>query len=508
MIGLRKVPHPLEGLQRHVNKESAPLSPAPLSRRRLLAGTGVMAGGYGLSGVASHWPEAAADHPEILCGAPSLFQFKADPAAVPALTERFPWTRYGEKTAHSLQIGNARDPALDLSARPTEGYLGERQFEAEGGRAVLPWAPMFARPTPLLTASRELRALAGVDRLFVKDEGSDRFPVYGNKVRKYEFILPNLFHGGVRRIYSHGAYGSNHCAHLALTARFSAFLRAPGTQDTEVVLNLYPQPITENVKMKLRLLAATGVTLRFLSGDAAVGLSIGLLRRINRTTERSAEGFIDPGGSSPLSVLGHVEAAMELARQIETASCDLDGPPDVVFLPIGTGGTAMGLALGFHLLGWPTRIVATCSQDKGVLARLVVNGDIDEPFDIAHARHLLAQSMPWAYRLGLVGHDTTSEDILRGRLFYDNDTWHPGYGQMSAAVAKNARLAEQQGLILDETFSSKAFHTLTRYAQYGLLKGQRVLFWNTYQRFPFDTLIPEDTRWTRCFPEDIRSRLV
>lgn len=481
---------------------------AILSRRRLIGGAAVTAGAYGIHSVASLWPEEASVRPENLFGAVLLPQFRGDAAAVPAMAERFPWTQHGERTPHPLQIANAFDPSLALDSSATEGFLGERQFRVGGGKAVLPWAPMFARPSSLIAANRELRSLTGVERLFIKDEGSDNIAIYGNKVRKYEFLLPNLYYGGVRKIYSHGAYGSNHCSHLALAARFSEFHAAPRTDTMDVVLNLYPQAITENVLIKLRLLAASGASMRFLEGDAAVGLSIKLLRQLNRTTERSAEGFIDPGGSSPLSVLGHVEAVMELARQIESGSCEMDGPPDYVFLPLGTGGTTMGLAVGFYLLGWPTRIVSTCSQDKSMLAKLVVNGDIAEPFDIAHAKHLLAESMPWIRKLGLVGDNVTPADILKGRFLWDNDTWRPGYGRMSTSVAKGAQMAMQAGLHLDGTFSSKSFHTLTMYAQNRILAGQRVLFWNTYQRFPFETLLTENDAWMKNLPEDIQSRLV
>ncbi|MGO9673293.1 MAG: pyridoxal-phosphate dependent enzyme [Methylocella sp.] len=481
---------------------------AVLSRRRLLIGSTSLAAACGVGGLASYWPEQATDHREVPLAGPSLPQFRADARAAPALAERFPWVQYGETTTHELQIANAFQPALALDSTPTKGLLGEREFRVESGRAVIPWAPMFERPSAVVRGNRDLQTLVGVEQLFIKDEGSDQIAIYGNKVRKYEFLLPNLHYSGVRKVYSHGAYGSNHCAHLALAARFSEFHAAPGSDGMKVVLNLYPQTITENVITKLRLLAATGVTLNFLPGDAAVGLSIKLLSQMNQTTERSTEGYIDPGGSSPLSVLGHVEAAMELAKQIESRSCALDRYPDYVFLPIGTGGTAMGLALGFYLLGWPTRIVVTCSQDKGFLARLVVNGDIGVPFDIAHARNLLAESMPWARRLGLVDGDTTPADILKGRFFYDNDTWRPGYGQMSETVAERARLAGDGGLVLDGTFSAKAFNTLASYARGGLLNGKRVVFWNTYQRFPFETLIPEDDAWARYLPEDIQSRLV
>ncbi|WP_091680207.1 pyridoxal-phosphate dependent enzyme [Methylocapsa palsarum] len=465
-----------------------------------------MAAAFGVGEIASYWPEQALGHGVNALTGPALPQFRANAETAPALAERFPWVQYGEATSHKLQIANAFKPGIGFESAPTEGRLGEREFTI-GSRAVIPWAPMFERPSVIFRANRELQSLAGVEQLFIKDEGSDLVAIYGNKVRKYEFLLPNLHYSGVRKIYSHGAYGSNHCAHLALTGRFAEFHSGPRSEGMDVVLNLYPQAITENVVTKLRLLSATGVTLNFMQGDAVVGVSIKMLSLMNQTTKRSAEGYIDPGGSSPLSVLGHVEAAMELAQQIESGSCELNRYPDYVFLPIGTGGTAMGLALGFYLLGWPTRVVVTCSQDKSSLAKLVVNGDIGAPFDIAHACHLLEESLPWARKLGLVEDDITPAKILKGRLFYDNETWLPAYGKMNKRVAERAGLANDLGLVLDGTFSAKAFDTLGSFAERGLLKNKRILFWNTYQRFPFETILPQDDAWAKYLPEDVQSRL-
>ena len=45
------------------------------------------------------------------------------------------------------------------------------------------------------------------EHLFIKDEGSDQIAIYGNK-SKIRFLIPNLYYGGVRNFYSHGAYGT------------------------------------------------------------------------------------------------------------------------------------------------------------------------------------------------------------------------------------------------------------------------------------------------------------
>ena len=54
------------------------------------------------------------------------------------------------------------------------------------------------------------------------------------------------------------------------------------------------------------------------------------------------------GGSTPETTLGFVNAALELAGQVERKECPR---PDAVFVPLGTCGTVAGLALGFRLAG-------------------------------------------------------------------------------------------------------------------------------------------------------------
>jgi len=50
-------------------------------------------------------------------------------------------------------------------------------------------------------------------------------------------------------------------------------------------------------------------------------------------------------------VIGHFLAALELGSQLDT-------PPDTIVVPLGTGGTAAGIALGVAWLGWSTEVVA------------------------------------------------------------------------------------------------------------------------------------------------------
>src|SRR5439155_6166400 len=64
--------------------------------------------------------------------------------------------------------------------------------------------------------------------------------------------------------------------------------------------------------------------------------------------------LIPPGGTSPLACLGHVNAALELREQIDAG---LLPPPDFIFVPLGSLGTAAGLTVGCALAGLTARVV-------------------------------------------------------------------------------------------------------------------------------------------------------
>src|SRR5262249_50691925 len=64
--------------------------------------------------------------------------------------------------------------------------------------------------------------------------------------------------------------------------------------------------------------------------------------------------WIAAGGSTPLGILGHVNAGLELVAQIEAGEIP---QPECVVVPFGTGGTAAGLALAFAIARRPILVV-------------------------------------------------------------------------------------------------------------------------------------------------------
>ena len=419
---------------------------------------------------------------------------------VPALARRFPWLWHGERPVAQVQLADALGTKLE-SDPSDRGALGERVFRAGGAAAVVPWAPMFRRSAQLALAPALLRQKSGARYLVINDEGSDEVPLFGNKIRKYEFVLPNLAAAGVGTVHTHGAYGSNHCAHLALALRYGRFMSGPGTM--RLAVGLYPQPLTRDVATKLHLLLASGAGIQFLESDLQAGLSIVERRRMNAEAGTPRNAYIPSGGSSPLAVLGHLNALLELDEHIRAGNTALAAAPDYLFVPLGSGATAMGLVLGCHLLGWSTRVVTVPSQDKSLVAKLLVNRDVDSPFVVPHARELLDAALGWARRLGLPVDDrgsVTADDLLLRHFHVEREAWRPGYGEMSAEVRELHAVAREQGLTLDATFTAKTFGALCAAGAQGRFRDASVLFWNTYQRFDLATLLPADEGWLSRLP--------
>src|SRR3977135_276682 len=93
-----------------------------------------------------------------------------------------------------------------------------RQADA---RATIPWAPIFVRENNLLQLPPPVTRQIDCSDLLVMNESSTHYPVFGNKARKYEFLLPNLKWSGSKRLGTMGAVSSNHALQFALANRVS-----------------------------------------------------------------------------------------------------------------------------------------------------------------------------------------------------------------------------------------------------------------------------------------------
>jgi len=307
---------------------------------------------------------------------------------------------------------------------------------------TLPHLALSDRPTPV-------RELAGLG-VWAKEDGAFGSGGWGgNKVRKLEWLIPDARRRGRRSILTFGGLGTNWGLATALYAR---------EHGLETALALVDQPIDDHVRAQLGRLEASGARIyRTHTKARTVAMLPWLLARNARGGHLPY--LLPAGGSSPVGALGYVEAALEIAAQVEDGS--LPEPAHVV-VPVGTGGTAAGLALGFQLAGLPTRVVGVVVNDQ---LRL------DPPVFARLARRSAALLERRGARLGKLQLDPNMLDLTRDQI-------GAGYGHPTEAATRAAALAAEEGLALDPVYTAKAMAGLLALREEGRL-GDPVLFVHT-----------------------------
>jgi 1-aminocyclopropane-1-carboxylate deaminase/D-cysteine desulfhydrase-like pyridoxal-dependent ACC family enzyme len=306
-------------------------------------------------------------------------------------------------------------------------------------------------PTPITSAA--LPGNASGAPILVKRDDLCAGRYGGNKVRKLEFLLADARARGARRLITAGAMGSHHALATTLHGRAHGFA---------VTVVLFPQLLTSHVRTVLLLDQALGAELRFTPSMRRVPFALLQARLAHR---RESVCVIPPGGSSVVGTLGYVNAALELAAQIEAGEAPR---PARIYVAAGTLGTAAGLALGLAVAGLDVPIVAvritsSVVTNRHVLRRLV-----------SGTRRLLARG----------GEALPPVDAALRLVQLRHDQLGDGYGRATAAGAAAARHFAALGLTLDATYTAKAAAALLADldAQGGAGAGTHAgppLFWHT-----------------------------
>ena len=329
----------------------------------------------------------------------------------------------------------------------------------------VPWCGLGRWPTPLESVDHAAIA-GGCRQLTVKRDDLSGEVYGGNKVRKLEFLLAEALARECRGVITFGAAGSNH----ALAT--SIYARALGLDSYSVLTR---QAVTSAARRNLLTGHHVGARLMGFDSEAEAGAAAQRLLRAS-----GDELMLIPGGGSSASgCLGFVSAALELADQLEAQGREA---PDLIYLPLGTTGTVVGLQLGLRLAGLSSRVVAV----------RVVREDVADPGRQRRlyqgAAALLAPDVPGVGELPPV-----NESLEIRHEFYG-----PGYARYTPeGMAACARARDMAGIGLEGTYSGKAFAALLADLDGGRLTGMNVLFWNTYS----SRKLPVPTTDYRDLPE-------
>ena len=285
------------------------------------------------------------------------------------------------------------------------------------------------------------RVTVGGTDLWIKLDGLNADLCGGNKARALEFLLARVQPGDTIAVA--GGVGSTHVLATAVHAR---------TLGAHVI----------SVRWKHEMnAAATRVASRIQNECAVAHVHGGPVRALlhahfTRLTQRCH--YVPLGGSSPLGILAHVNAALELVAQIDAGALPL---PARVVVPLGSGGTAAGLSLGFAIAGVDVATVAV-----QVTPTIIANR--------RHVERLTSQTAQLIERI-------TNEHVARvspHALSIVRDAYGGAYGRVLPAATSAARALEAaSGIRLDDTYSAKAFAAALALARSA---PGHTLFWDTF----------------------------
>jgi len=316
------------------------------------------------------------------------------------------------------------------------------------GRAVtlaerspdLGYVALGSAPTPVR------RLDLGFDaEVWLKDEAAYGDGAWGgNKVRKLCWILPEAQRRGVSTLFTVGGIGTHWGLACAIYAREVGI---------ETVLGLVDQPVDDHVRQQLARLEASGARLHRYPSTFRLKLAAPVI------LARHRPWYLPAGGSNAFGTLAYVDVALEVADQV---AAGLLPEPATVVVPVGSGGTVAGLALGFRLAGLRTHVIGAVVNDMLRLDAVTMARLAGKTADLLRSRGM--SDVP----------TLTAADLdLRG------DWLGAEYGDPTPAAVAEVERGAAAGLELEPVYTGKSLAAIRDLAARGELAGP-VLWLNTH----------------------------
>ncbi len=269
----------------------------------------------------------------------------------------------------------------------------------------------------------------------------DLFPAHmgGNKARKMVRIAQDIEQRGCNAVVTTGGIQSNHCRVVALACASRGW-------KCHLILHGDPEQFHKERGNAL-LMRMSGADIFFVESQqigSAMEQSMADLAQ-----EGYQPYYLQGGGHNPAGVRAYVQAVKELKNALPSGESFSH-----IFLASGTGSTQAGILAGCYEAGWNhTRvhgISVARTKKRGVEAILEALTMVDEAY---------------------------SE--LAGRVDFVDDFRFGGYGKTAPSLRRFIEeTARKTGIVLDETYSGKAFLAMKEILTRDQLKGN-ILFWHT-----------------------------
>ena len=310
--------------------------------------------------------------------------------------------------------------------------------------------PLTFGPSPIEPLPRLSRHLGGRVELFAKREDCNSGLAFGgNKLRKLEYIVPDVLASGADTLVTIGGVQSNHTRQVAAVAA-KLGLKCRLVQESWVP---FPDAVYDRVG-NILLSRVMGAEVELVDEGFDIGIRESWERALADVEARGGKPYAIPAGASvhPLGGLGFVGFAEEVRAQ-ESA---LGFTFDYVVVCTVTGSTHAGMVVGFARDERSRRVIgidASCTPEQ---TRAQV-------LDIARNTAELVK----------LGREITADDVV-----LLEDYAYPVYGVPSDETNAAIRLcASLEGMITDPVYEGKSMQGLIDLVRRDYFPaGSRVLY--------------------------------
>ncbi len=331
---------------------------------------------------------------------------------------------------------------------------------------AIPRLGWVSEPSPVTPLPRLAKSL-GLTSLAVKRDDLLSSLHGGSKPRKLDYLLASSPFDVAPAWHAIGAVGSGNLVAVALAA---------ARRERRLLAHVFWAPVSPSALDNIAFVASGPTEITFYGSRATLGLrSPGLFLR----SSVGGAPVIPSGATTPRGNIGMVRAGLELAEQV--AAGELPAP-ERVYVSFGSGGTAVGLALGLAWGGLRPQIIGVCAVERifSLPGRI---GTLDRQLRAELARFGLGDLPPSC------------------PITLDHGEVGEGYSFPTPASLAACERFGEEGLSLEPAYTGKAMASLLRAAKKG--PEGAVLFWHTARR---DGL-PHDADWRARLPPALARRL-
>ena len=310
--------------------------------------------------------------------------------------------------------------------------------------------PLMFGPTPIERLTRLSEHLGGDVEIYAKREDCNSGLAFGgNKIRKLEYIVPDVLASGADTLVTIGGVQSNHTRQVAAVAA-KLGMKCRLVQESWVP---FQDAVYDRVG-NILLSRVMGAEIELVDEGFSIGIRDSWERALEDVKAKGGKPYAIPAGASvhKYGGLGYVGFAEEVREQEAEMGMSFDN----IIVCTVTGSTHAGMLVGFAKDGRARNVIgidasATPGQTRAQVLEIAQNtADLVE-----------------------LGQEITADDVV-----LMEDYAHPAYGIPSEQTNDAIRLcARMEGMMTDPVYEGKSMQGLIDLVRTGFFPaGARILY--------------------------------